>query len=300
MGFQDSMAIPRRFFLKMGAGALLAPIIHSCTRQTEAQETLRASNSLLSIVKERGYFSIATEDFYPPFEFLVNGKPVGLDHDLFALLQKYSTFEIRQEILPWKPILPGVGDGQFDAAVTAAIITEERAQYLDFTMPISETTQVYLKRLGDDGIQSVADLSGKTLGVQQGGASFNALPGIETTLNQSGGKLGVIRQYGSFAEAYRDLEAGRVDAVINNIVSLSILVTEKPGIFELGQPIEPRSYAAWPVQKGNQVVLEYLNQFMAEVRANGELKRLQQLWLKRTFDLPDKPLLPGDRPLPTA
>jgi polar amino acid transport system substrate-binding protein len=114
------------------------------------------------------------------------------------------------------------------------------------------------------------------------------------------GKSVKALRYGSFNQAYRDLEAGRIDAVIQNIVSLSLLVNEKPELFALGQAVEPRSYAAWAVKKGNQVLLDYLNQFMASVRASGELKRLQKTWLKSTFDLPDQPLLPGDRPIPTA
>lgn len=290
----------RRFLLKMSTGALLTSLMHSCTHQANWQERLEVSNELQSAINRRGYLRVATEDYYPPFEFLVNDKPVGLDHELYALLQRRSPFEVHQEILPWQPILPGVRDGEFDAAITAAIITDKRAEYLDFTMPISEATHVYLKRSRDDTIQSLADLSGKTLGVQEGGGSADALPDLEALLGKTGGALGPVLQYSSFDNAYRDLDSGRVDAVIHNIVSLSVFVNDKPGLFVVGEAVEPKSYAAWAVKKGNQVLLDYLNRFMAEVRASGELKRLQQVWLKRTFQLPDQPLLPGDRPIPTA
>jgi ABC-type amino acid transport substrate-binding protein len=118
---------------------------------------------------------VATEDDYPPFEAVVNGKPVGYDHSLPALLRPQAGFEIRQEVLPWQGILSGVASGKYDAAVTAAVITDERAKSLDFTMPISESTMAYVKRTGDDRIKSIRDLSGMTLGVQQGGASFQVL-----------------------------------------------------------------------------------------------------------------------------
>lgn len=290
------MTMRRRFFLQLGAGALLAPVIKACGKGGDRATTLPASPELLALVQQRGYLRVATEDYYPPFEFLVNDRPNGLDHDLFAQLQQVSPFEMRQEILPWQPILPGVAAGEFDVAITAVVITEERAQSLDFAMPISETTHFYLKRAQDDTLNSVADLATKTLGVQQGGASETLLTGLE---QQLGTPLKALR-YGSFDAAYRDLEAGRIDAVIHNIVSLSIFVNEKPGLFAVGEAVEPRSYAAWAVRKGNQPLLAYLNAFMAEVRASGELQRLQQIWLKRTFDLPEQPLLPGDRPLPSA
>lgn len=292
------MNIRRRFLLQAGVGTLLAAGLHGCIRSSPNHFSLNTSDSLLAQIKKRGHLLVATEDYYPPFEFLVNDRPVGLDHTLLELLQKSAPFEIRQEILPWKGVLPGVGDGTYDAAITAANITEERAAFLDFTMPIAETTLIYLKRQGDRSIQGIADLSGKTIGVQQGGASEDAMSSLGTTLKNMGRALGTIRQYGSFSEVYRDLDSQRIDVAVHNIVSLSILVTEKPGIFELGEPVAPRSYAAWAVKKGNHDLVNYLNQFLAAMRESGQLKQLQQKWLKVTFDnLPKQPMLPGDRPM---
>jgi polar amino acid transport system substrate-binding protein len=258
--------------------------------------TSLALGASLDDINKRGYMVVATEDDYPPFEGVVNGKPVGYDHELLAILRKRAGFEIRQEILPWQGILPGVASGKYDAAVTAAVITDERVKSLDFTMPISESTMAYVKRTGDDRIQSISDLSGMTLGVQQGGASFQVLPDLETELKKTGGKLGQIVQYGNFSEAYQDLVNKRIDAVIHNIVSLSTLTSEKPKQFQLGQRVGQKSYAAWAVQKGNVSLLAFLNTFLKQERDDGTYKKLQAEYLKITFDdLPDVPLLPGDR-----
>jgi polar amino acid transport system substrate-binding protein len=255
-----------------------------------------ALGASLEEIKKRGYMVVATEDDYPPFEYVVNGKPMGYDHALLAILRKSAGFEIRQEILPWQGILPGVASGKYDAAVTAAVITDERAKSLDFTMPISESTMAYVKRKGDSRIKSLKELTGMTLGVQQGGASFQVLPDLETELKASGGKLGNVAQYGAFSEAYQDLANKRLDAVIHNIVSLSTLIGEKPDQFELGQRVGKKSYAAWAVQKGNKSLTEFLNAFLAQQKANGTFKKLQVENLKINFDdLPSEPLLPGDR-----
>lgn len=255
-----------------------------------------ACGATLDEIKKRGYMVVATEDDYPPFEYVVDGKPVGYDHALLAILRKQPGIEIRQDILPWQGILPGVASGKYDAAVTAAVITDERAKSLDFTIPISESTMAYVKRRSDDRIKSVKDLSGMTLGVQQGGASFQVLPDLEAELKAAGGKLGSIVQYGSFSEAYQDLLNKRLDAVIHNIVSLSTLVSEKPNQFEFGQRVGRKSYAAWAVQKGNVSLLGFLNAFLGQQKADGTFKKFQSEYLKITFDeLPNEPLLPGDR-----
>ena len=50
----------------------------------------------LEEIKKRGYMIVATEDDYPPFEFVVDGKPMGYDHELLSILRKSAGFEVRQ------------------------------------------------------------------------------------------------------------------------------------------------------------------------------------------------------------
>jgi ABC-type amino acid transport substrate-binding protein len=44
----------------------------------------------LEEIKKRGYMVVATEDNYPPFEFIQDGQPAGLDHDLYKLLKEWT------------------------------------------------------------------------------------------------------------------------------------------------------------------------------------------------------------------
>jgi polar amino acid transport system substrate-binding protein len=296
------MAVRRRFILQAGASLLMTAGVQGClqTSQTPSpgQSTLKISKTLADQIQKRGYLKVATEDDYPPFEFLLNGKPTGFDHELLARLRQSVNFEIQQDIIPWQGLLPGVDQGQYDVALTAVGITDDRAKFLDFTAPIAESTIAYIKRKDDSSIQGLKSLSGKILGVQQGGVSEAAVPDLEAELKKQGGTLGTVKQYRGFAEAYQDLISQQLDAVLHNIVSLSILVDEKPAIFELGERVSRKSYAAWAVKKGNRELLDFLNQFLQQQREQGELKKLQQEWFKITFDnLPQAPLLPGDRPI---
>lgn len=296
------MAARRRFILQAGASFLVTAGLQSClqTSQTSAQSqsTLKISKALADQIQKQGHLKVATEDDYPPFEFLLNGKPTGFDHELLARLRQAVSFEIQQDIVPWQGILPGVKQGKYDVALTAVGITDERAEFLDFTAPIAESTIAYIKRKDDSSIQGLKSLSGKVLGVQQGGVSLAAIPDLEAALKKQGGALGTVKQYRGFAAAYQDLINKKLDAVLHNIVSLSLLVDEKPAIFELGERVSRKSYAAWAVKKGNQELLDLLNQFLQQQREQGELKKLQQDWFKMTFDdLPQDPLLPGDRPI---
>ncbi|BCP54025.1 amino acid ABC transporter substrate-binding protein [Kaistia sp. 32K] len=244
----------------------------------------------LDEIKSKGSMTVATEDNYKPFEFIEDGTPKGLDHALLALLKQQSSFTVEQQIIPWTGLLPGVTSGKYDVALTAAVITPERVKSLDFTMPIAEATQYYVVRQDEAGIKSVADLSGKTVGVQSGGASYAALSDLKEMLAKTGGQLGTVQQYTSFPEAYQDLANGRLDYVINGVVNLTSLTKEQPGMFKMGQAVARPAYAAWAVQKGNADLLAYLDDFLLKARKSGDLYQLQQEWLGTTFkDMPETP-----------
>jgi polar amino acid transport system substrate-binding protein len=296
------MTARRRFIVQAGASFLGIAGFQGCLQPSQnsikSQSTLKISKTLADRIQKRGYLKVATENDYPPFEFLLNGKPTGFDHELLARLRQVVPFKIQQEIMPWQGLLAGVGQGKYDVALTAVGITDDRAKFLDFTTPIAESTVAYIKRKDDTSIQGLNSLSGKVLGVQQGGLSQAAIPDLEAELKKQGGTLGTVKQYRGFAEAYQDLINKKLDAVLHNIVSLSVLVDEKPAIFELGERVSRKSYAAWAVKKGDRELLDLLNQFLQQQRDQGEMKKLQQDWFKITFDtLPQKPLLPGDRPI---
>jgi polar amino acid transport system substrate-binding protein len=239
----------------------------------------------LDEIKKRGLI-VATEDDFRPFEFVKDGKPTGFDNELIEDLRTSVSFEIKQEILPWTGILAGVSTGKYDVAITAAIITKERKQSLDFTSPIADATHYYVKRKDDKSISSIKDLSGKTVGVQAGSALLARLPELGTMLEKDGGKLGKIVEYTSYPEAYQDLALGRVDYVVNTIINLKTLVSEKP-VFEVGQAVSGKSFPAWAVAKDNKELLAFLNEFIAKEKASGRFAELQKKWFGEAFpDLP--------------
>ena len=246
-----------------------------------------AEAATLDEIRKRGYMIVATEDDFRPFEFVKDGKPTGFDNELVDELRKYAPFEIKQEILPWTGLLAGVSTGKYDIAITAAIITKERKQSLDFTSPIADATHYYVKRKNDASISAIKDLSGKTVGVQAGSALLGRLPELETMLKNGGGKLGKVVEYTSYPEAYQDLALGRTDYVVNTIINLKTLVTEKPAVFEIGQPVSGKSFPAWAIKKGNGDLLAFMNEFIAKQKASGKFAELQKKWFGEAFpDLP--------------
>jgi polar amino acid transport system substrate-binding protein len=270
-------AMSRRLALVFAASLLATPMLGGVARSASLDE-----------IKQRGLI-VATEDDFRPFEFIKDGKPTGFDNELIEDLKKYAPFEIKQQILPWTGILAGVSTGKYDAAITAAIITKERLQSLEFTSPIADATHYYLKRKDDKSISSIKDLNGKTVGVQAGSALLARLPELSAMLEKEDGKLGKVVEYTSYPEAYQDLALGRVDYVVNTVINLQTLVTEKPGVFELGQAVSGKSFPAWAVAKGNTELVNFLNGFIAKEKESGRFAELQKKWFGEAFpNLPVK------------
>jgi len=245
-----------------------------------------AHAATLEEVRKRGYLIVVTEDDFKPFEFIKDGKPTGFNNEMIEALRKYAPFEIRQEIVPWTGLLAGVATGKYDIAITAALITKERTQSLDFASPIADATHYYVKRKRDASIKSVKDLSGKRIGVQGGSAMLARLPELAAMLAKTGGTLGKVTEYTSYPEAYQDLALGRTDVVINTVINLKSLAAEKPSVFELGQAVSGKSYPGWAVKKGNSELLKFINEFIAKQKANGTMPALQKKWFSEAFDLP--------------
>ncbi|MCI0593721.1 transporter substrate-binding domain-containing protein, partial [Chromohalobacter sp.] len=193
----------------------------------------------LEEIQERGYMEVATEDNYAPFNFIENGKAKGFNAD----------FEIRQSILPWTGLLAAVSNDQYDMALTGASVSDERLRVFNYTPPYASAQHFYIKRAGDERLQSVADLSGKTLGVQAGSVLLSRLPELEKMLEERGGELGEVVEYASYPEAFADLANGRLDYVIDSAVPVNTLVASKPDVFAKGQAVSGAGYVSWPIPK---------------------------------------------------
>jgi polar amino acid transport system substrate-binding protein len=238
-------------------------------------------------IKARGYMTAATEDDFRPFEFVADGVSKGYDNDVLAEVKKSLPFEVRQEILPWSGILPGVTTGKYDVAVTAVLVTAARKPTFDFSSPVAQSTSFYATKVGSS-ISAASDLNGKTVGAQAGSAMLADLQAFDMDLKAKGGPgIGKIVEYQSYPEAYQDLSLGRTDAVVNTEINLRSLVEERKGTFALGQAIAKPVYIAWALKKGNADTVKLIDDALLALRNSGKMYELQEKWFGTTFkDMP--------------
>ncbi|MFA1572737.1 transporter substrate-binding domain-containing protein [Vibrio cyclitrophicus] len=262
--------------MKAWVSTAAATVVLGCFGVAQASE--------LSAIEKQGFMKVATEDNYSPFNYIDRGKPAGINKDLLDELREYSKFDIEQEILPWTGLLASVSAGQYDVALTGAIVTDARLKVFDFTPPIASAQHYFLTRADADDINTVSDLDGKTVGLQAGSALLERLPELEEMLEAQGKSLGKVVQYQSYPEAYSDLAIGRIDYVINSVVSVNEVVKSKSNIFKKGEAVSGPGFVSWPVPKESPELLAYLTEFFIHLEQTGKMAELQKKWFGESFE----------------
>ena len=87
---------------------------------------------------------VATDATWPPFEIVdeATKEIVGYDIDLFNAIAEKANLKIEFINTPFDSVLSGMGTCQFDAAISAMTITEERQKSFDFSDPYINAGQV--------------------------------------------------------------------------------------------------------------------------------------------------------------
>jgi polar amino acid transport system substrate-binding protein len=245
-------------------------------------------------VKSKGFLSVATEDDYAPFNFIVDGKPEGFHKELLEDLKAYAKlqkFDVKQDILPWTGLLASVSSGQYDVAFTGALVTDERLRVFNFAPPFASAQHFYVKRADDKSLSDIASLCGKTVGVQAGSALLARLPELKKMMEAKNCKMGKVVEYPSYPEIYADVANGRLDYAVNALISVNDLVKTRGDTFAKGIAVSGAGFAAWPVPKNSPELLKFLTGFMDHIRDNGRLAALQTKWFGEAFpDMPKAPI----------
>jgi len=215
---------------------------------------------------------VATEAAYPPFEVVdeESKELVGFDIELMDAIAEKAGLEVEYANTPFDSVLAGMATCQFDAAISAITITAERGEKMNFSDPYINAGQVTTVRLDNTDINGPADLKGKTIGVQ-----------LSTTGQIEAEKIegATVKPYDTVDLAFLDLSNGQVDAVIVDYpTTLNYVNKSKDKIKITGDVFTDESYGI-AVCKTNTALLEKINKALAELKADGTLKTLEDKWL---------------------
>jgi polar amino acid transport system substrate-binding protein len=215
---------------------------------------------------------IATDATWPPFEYVdeQTKEIVGFDIDLMTAIAEEAGIEIRFENVAWDPLLAGMALCQYDAAISAMTITEERAEQWLFSDPYFYAGQIVTVHIDNTTITSKYDLPGKVVGAQIGTTGA-----IE--VEKIGGAT--LKTYDDIGLAFQDLMNKQIDAIIaDNPLALGYINENLDKLKTAGDVFTDENYGI-AVCKDNPDLLEKINDGLAAVKAEGLIEQLVQKWL---------------------
>ncbi len=207
---------------------------------------------------------------YPPFEQGKPGHYTGFDVELMEAIAEKMGRTAEFQDTSFETIFRDVGQGKFDAVISAATITPEREKAVDFSNPYYLSEQAILVKEGSN-IKSLADLEGKTVGAQQG------TTGQELAKEKA--NASEVRPFPEGPDAVNALKAGTVEAVVID-APVAQNAVEKSGGVEIAEKVPTEEEYGIAVGQGETELLEEINKGLKEVEEDGTYAKIYKKWFK--------------------
>lgn len=218
-------------------------------------------------------FIVGFDQGYPPYGFkdTETGEFTGFDLDLAKEVCERNGWTFQAEPIDWDAKDALINQGNI-TCIWNGFTYEGREDDYSFTDMYMLNAQVIVVK-ADSGINSLADLAGKTVMTQVDSAALEVLDGDEKSLQDTfaGGKVETI---GDYNNAFMQLESGMVDAVACDLSIAQYQMAAKPGIFKmLDEQLSSEHYAV-AFKKGNDGLADQVTATLMEMDADGTIKEI--------------------------
>lgn len=251
---------------------LLLVLVFLCELGGYAQAA-RTSNDSQGDSAPAKTIQAASEIGYPPFCVVTeDGRADGFSVELLRAALQTMDREVVFEVGPWIQVKQALDEGRVEVLPLVGR-TPEREKLYDFSFPYISLHGTILVRDSETAIDSLDDLQDKHIAVMAG-------DNAEEFLRRSNFK-GTIVTTETFEEALVQLAQGQHDAVIiQKLLALQLMKQlELVNLRTVGPPLsEFVQNFCFAVQKGNQELLQLLNEGLSLLFVDGTFNRLQHKW----------------------
>ena len=224
--------------------------------------------------EEKKVLKMATNAYFPPYEFYEGEKIVGIDAEIAEAIAKKLGMELVIEDMAFDSILTAVQNGSVDFGMAGMTVTEKRLEEVNFTTSYAKGVQAIIVKDGS-AITSVDDLYAE-------GADYKVGVQLGTTGDiYATDDFGEDRvtQYTTGNEAVAALLKGDVDCVIIDNEPAKAYTANNEGVSILNTSYADEDYAIC-VSKENKDLLDKLNKAIDELIADGTIETIVNKYIK--------------------
>lgn len=165
----------------------------------------------------------------------------------------------------WDMLIPALGEGsRFDVIIAGLERTPENLAKIRMSRPYFAFGQQLVVRSGDSNVTSLANLKGKAVGVLSASASHH--------LAEAQGGIDV-RIYPDNVNYFRDLELGRLDAVLTDSPIAQVNLQGNSQLKSAG-PVFASGFYAVGIRPEDPILLEQVNRAIAGLIQEGALEKI--------------------------
>lgn len=214
--------------------------------------------------------TVGFDQAYPPYGFVGDdGQFTGFDLDLAAEVCKRNNWEVKDEPIEWDAKDTLLNSGAI-TCIWNGFTMEGRKNDYTFSAPYMLNGQVVVVKK-DSGINSLADLAGKTVITQTDSAAQEVLEGDKANVAATFATLDTIGDYNT---AFMQLESGAVDAVACDLSISQYQISAKPDAYkQLDEALSTEHYAVG-FKKGSQALADKVTETLKAMDADGFVKQL--------------------------
>lgn len=211
-----------------------------------------------------GVLTMATNAYFPPYEYYEGDAIVGIDAEIAAAVADKLGLELKIEDMEFDSIITAVSTGKVDMGLAGMTVTEERKQNVNFSDTYATGVQVVIVT-EDSDIATIDDLTGKKIGVQL------ATTGDIYCTDDFGSDC--VEEYNKGNDAVMALLSGKVDAVVIDNEPAKSYVAANEGLKILETEYVTEDYAA-AMNKENTALLDAVNGALSELKSEGKLDEI--------------------------
>ena len=237
----------------------------------------KAAGDAVSALKDRGVFVLGLDDSFPPLGFRSDDNEiVGYDIDLAKEVAKRLGVEFRAQPIDWDAKEMELETGKIDCIWNGFTITEERKAALSFTEAYLNNEQVLVVR-ADSGINSLADMKGKIVGIQSGSSAQEAVDD-NADFAKSIAKTIMFKDN---ITALNDLDIGGVDGVVMDSVVANYSINQTGKAFKvIDESLANEGYGIG-FRKNEPELRDAVWNILKEMKADGTVNAISKKWFGR-------------------
>lgn len=234
--------------------------------------TVSESKEIQSQPSEQTTYRVYGEQNYVPFIMHTTATQIsGFEYDLLQAIAKKQNFQLTFTAHTWDDLFATLERGDADILGSALTITPERQKSMDFTQSYLETEPVLLTK--NKQIRYFGDMIGRSVTVQKGTIHQQLVEQV-----QKGN--GELFRTETMWLAVNDVLRNQADATLGDSAVLNYYVKQYPNenlmiIKDMNATKEQLGFA---VKKGNQALLNELNQGLAKIKTDGTYEQIYQKW----------------------